>query len=276
MSSPSLEFQAVVLGLVQGVCEFLPISSSAHLVVLPEVLGWPYLGKSFDVALHVGTLGALLAHFREELRGLGRAAQRLVFSSGRASDPQARLVKQIAAASLPAAVAGFLLEDLVEPYLQGLLPVAVLAIVWGVLLDYADRPSAGRPALTVRTMGYGQALLVGGAQALALLPGTSRSGVTMMAALLLGLPRVEAARFSFLLSIPVVAGAALFKGWSSFREPWPPGMGAALLLGIAASAAAGHLCLGRFLGYIERGGFRPFALYRVGFGVALLSWLYFP
>ncbi len=273
MSPPPLELQAVVLGLVQGVCEFLPISSSAHLVVLPELLGWPYLGKTFDVALHVGTLAALLSHFRDDLQGLGRAAQRLVFSAGQADDPEARLLKLMAVASLPAAVAGFLLEDLVEPYLQGLLPVAVLSIAWGLLLQKADRSNRGELGDLSR-LSFRQALLIGSAQAAALLPGTSRSGVTMTAGLLLGLSRPAAARFSFLLSIPVVAGAALFKGWGALKSPMDPGLVPAILLGIAASGWTGRLCLSRFLAYIQRGGFRPFALYRVAFGGALLIWLW--
>lgn len=272
MSPPPVELQATVLGLVQGVCEFLPVSSSAHLVVIPQLLGWPYLGKTFDVALHVGTLAALLSHFRDELSGLGRASQRLIFSFGRANDPQARLLKLMAVSSVPAAVLGWLLEKQVEMHLQGLLPVALLSIAWGVLLERADRTGRSR-LVDLSRLTYRKALLIGLAQAAALLPGTSRSGATMTASLFLGLSRPAAARFSFLLSVPVVAGAALFKGWGALKTPLPPGMVPALLLGILTSAVAGHLCLGRFLRYIERGGFRPFALYRIGFGVALLAWL---
>ena len=273
MSPPPVELQAFVLGLVQGVCEFLPISSSAHLVVLPEVLGWPYLGKAFDVALHLGTLIALVTAFRRDLVRLGRASQRLIFCAGRAEDPDARLVQLLVVASIPAAVAGFLLDDLVETHLQGLAFVGALSILWGMAMGWADLrggKNKGIGSLTpLATFG------IGCAQATALLPGTSRSGATITAALLLGLSRAEAARFSLLLSIPIVAGATLFKGWSMSvavgqlnHTPLPT-----LLIGITASACTGRLCLTRFVAYLEYGDLRPFARYRVAFGLAVLGWI---
>jgi undecaprenyl-diphosphatase len=272
VSAPSLELQAALLGLVQGICEFLPISSSAHLVVLPEVLGWTYLGKGFDVALHAGSLLALGHHFRGELKGLGRAAQRLIFSVGRARDPEARLVKLLAVGSLPAALAGFLLDGLWQPSWQGLVPIALFSIVWGVLMGWTDGQT-GRRAASIKTLSVKAAFLIGCAQAAALLPGTSRTGMTIMAALLLGLSRFEAARFSLLLSIPVILGATLFKGWEMAMLagyeglPWR-----VVLVGVGCSTLAGALCLRRFLSYLEYGTLRPLAAYRVLFGAAVLGY----
>lgn len=274
MSSPPLELQAAILGLVQGICEFLPISSSAHLVVLPEILGWPYLGKAFDVALHAGTLLALTHHFRDDLKELGRAGQRLVFSGGRARDPGARLVALLLVGTVPAAVAGFFLDKLLEPHLQGLLPIALFSIVWGVLLGWVEQEQKPDSAHTrLDALPLGMAFLIGCAQAAALLPGTSRTGVTMMAALVVGLSRPAAARFSLLLSLPVVAGATLWKGWSAAASAegleWQ-----VVLAGVSCSALAGGLCLRNFLAYLEHGDLRPFAVYRVAFGIAVLwYWL---
>ncbi len=270
MSPPPLELQATILGLVQGICEFLPISSSAHLVVLPEVLGWPYLGKGFDVALHLGTLLALVAAFRVRLRELGRAAQRLVFSAGKARDPEARLVQLLVLASVPAAIAGLLLDGVVEAHLHGLLPVAVFSILWGLALGWAD--TRGKRDQGIADLTPVKALLIGIAQATALLPGTSRSGATMTTALLLGLSRPEAAQFSLLLSIPVIAGAALFKGWGLVSALDSTSGAGVVLLGIAASALAGSLCLQRFLAYLEREDLKPFVTYRIAFGLAVLCW----
>lgn len=271
MSSPPLELQAIILGLVQGVCEFFPVSSSAHLVMLPEILGWPYLGKGFDVALHAGTLLALVAHFRQELAALGRAAQRLLFHAGRASDPEARLVQLLVLASGPAALAGFLLDDIVEAHLQGPSAIALFSIGWAAIMGWVDgRASTDRD---IRSLTPVTALAIGCAQASALLPGTSRSGATISAALALGLTRSEAARFSLLLSIPVVAGAALFKGWSSAAVPRDGSQALVVALGVIASALAGGFCLPRFVAYLEHGDLRPFVRYRLAFGLVTLGWV---
>jgi undecaprenyl-diphosphatase len=242
-------------------------------VVLPEILGWPYLGKAFDVSLHVGTLLALLAHFRHELLTLWMAAQRLVFTAGKAQDPEARLVKLLLIGSIPAAVAGFFLDGLVESHLQGLLPVALLSIAWSVALGWADSGDGSKRTGCVGSLTPRLAFLIGLAQATALLPGTSRSGVTITMALLLGLTRLEAARFSLLLSIPVVAGAALFKGWDCLGSLASAETARAVMIGIGVSAFAGSLCLRRFLAHLERGDFKPFVIYRIMFGFLLLAWL---
>lgn len=269
--TPPVELQAAILGLVQGLCEFFPISSSAHLVVIPEILGWPYLGKSFDVALHVGTLLGLVAYYRKELHALGRAAQRLIFRRGQAhGDQEARLAQFLIVASIPAAVAGFLLDGIVEGHLQGLAVIGVVSILWGLLMGEADRRAHKNRDLS--TLSFSKALAIGCAQASALIPGTSRSGATISAGLLCGLSRSEAARFSMLLSIPVVTGATLFKGWSMLTSTRCDSDLSVIILGVAASAVAGGFCLPRFLAYLDRGDLRPFVAYRVVFGIAVLCW----
>jgi undecaprenyl-diphosphatase len=280
LAAAPVELQAAILGVVQGLTEFLPVSSSAHLVVVPKLLGWDYLGKGFDVALHVGTLLVLLEHFRDDLPPLWRGLQRLIFLAGHAPDRDARLAGLLVVGSIPAAIAGLLLEDLVEPYLQGILPIAVFSILWGALLGWADghRDRADRQhrpvARLAAELSGREAFSVGCAQACALLPGTSRSGVTTTAGLLLGLDRLESVRFSLLLSLPVIAGAALFKALFGCE----PALHAqadwlALAIGVAASWLAGRACLTAFIRYLTTGNFAPIARYRVAFGISLLLWV---
>lgn len=270
MSPPPLEIQGALLGAIQGVTEFLPISSSAHLVVLPELLGWPYLGKTFDVALHLGTLSALLSHYREEVGEWFRALGRLVYRCGRPRGEQERTVFLVLVASFPGAIAGYFLDGLVEHFLQGVGLVAVVSLLWGLLLAWADGKSGAGMA---SRMSWKEAFLVGCAQMAALLPGTSRSGATMTAGMALGLNRSEAARFSMLCSIPIVAGAVLYKGAALLGDWPPPELLRAMIGGMLASALVGRVCLRGFLHYLESGTFRPFALYRILFGVGLLLWL---
>ncbi len=270
MTPPPLEIQGAILGIVQGVTEFLPISSSAHLVALPKVLGWPYLGKTFDVALHFGTLSALLNHYRADLADLLRASQRLLFRMGRPADSQEKTVLLLVVATVPGALGGYLLDGLVEAYLHGLAIVAGVSVVWGGLLAWADSKAANGQ---VGQLGWSRALMIGLAQMAALLPGTSRSGATMTAGMALGMRRAEAARFSMLCSIPLVAGAVVYKGGGLLGN-WPSTeMLRAMATGAIASALVGRVCLRGFLTYLESGSFRPFALYRVIFGAVLLLWL---
>lgn len=271
MSPPPLEVQGLILGAIQGIAEFLPISSSAHLVVLPQVLGWPYLGKTFDVALHLGTLLALLAYYRSDLRELTRAFGRLVYRCGKPADEKERTVLLVIVATLPGALVGYLLDSVVERHLQGLGLVALVSIFWGGLLAWVDRAPGSK---TLASLTARQAFLVGCAQMAALLPGTSRSGATITAGVGLGLSRLQAARFSMLSSIPIVAGAVVYKGAALLRE-WPtPELLRAMACGAVASAVLGGLCLRGFLLYLEQGSLRPFAFYRILFGSALLWWLF--
>lgn len=267
-----LILQAVVLGAIQGACEFLPISSSAHLVVIPKLFGWSYLGKGFDVALHFGTLFALLSYFRGDLAELTRAFQRLIFTCGKANDEKCRLLKHLVLASLPAALSGYLLDPWVETHLQSLGLVAFVMIGGGLLLFRVDGACAGVAGAN-RAVSQRIAWLAGCAQAVALLPGTSRSGATITALLYLGLSRKEAAKFSYLMAIPVVTGASIFKAISGISQgltgPLLP-----IVSGMLASAAVGYFCLGTFLAYIEGGSYRYCAYYRVVWGCLILFWLF--
>lgn len=265
--------QAVILGLMQGLAEFLPISSSAHLVIIPELLGWPYLGKGFDVALHFGTLLALLVMFKVDVAKMLRGFRHLLVPQ-KGDDPrEARLARLLFVGCLPAGIIGLLFEDFIEETLGGLLFVAAMLIAWGFLLGLSDsdKHSAGR---TMEDLNYRDAFLIGCAQAAALMPGTSRSGATMTVALFLGFSRTEAARFSFLLSIPVVAGAALLKGIKLAASPATMDIIGPILVGILVSAVSGFFCIKYFLEYLKQNSFRPFVIYRICLGVFLAWWAF--
>lgn len=257
--------QALVLALIQGITEFLPISSSAHLILPSRVLGWPDQGLAFDVAVHLGTLTAVSAYYRRDLARMTRGCLQGVRDRQRNADMDLALL--VVWATLPAVIAGFLFKDLIETQARSALVIAVTTLVFGGLLWWSDL--AGRRERDLDSLGWKGALLIGLSQALALIPGTSRSGITMTAALFLGYRRAEAARFSFLLSIPVILGAALLKFMDLLAQPepvdWP-----FLLTGFAASALVAYLAIVFFLRLLERLGMLPFVVYRLVLGVALL------
>jgi len=254
--------QAVLLALLQGLTEFLPISSSAHLALFPRLTGAVDQGLAFDVAVHVGTLAAVMTYFRAELRSLLRPA---------ADDPQARALRRLAGwvllGTVPVALAGLLLHDTVATLLRSVTVIAWASIGFGLLLWAADRYGPRRR--DEYSVGWRDALLVGCAQALALIPGTSRSGVTMTAALALGLNARAAARFSFLLSIPVIALAGGYEALGLLRAPAPVHW-EALALGALVAGVSAYACIHLFLRLLERIGFLPFVIYRVVLGLALL------
>lgn len=254
----------VVLALVQGITEFLPISSSAHLILVPVLTGWPDQGLAFDVAVHAGTLLAVLAYFRAEvLRMAVAGAGSLV---GRWS-PDAKLAWAVVLGTLPVVVAGFLGKELVEGQLRGPLIIAATTIVFGLLLWWAD--ARGARARDEYTVSWRDALLVGLAQAIALIPGTSRSGITITAGLMLGLTREAAARFSFLLSIPTIMASGILVTKDLLESPdpvaWSP-----LLVGAALSAVSAYLCIHLFIRLLARTGMLPYVIYRLVLGVVLL------
>jgi undecaprenyl-diphosphatase len=258
-------WQGTVLALVQGLTEFLPISSSAHLLLPTLLLGWPDQGLAFDVAVHVGTLLAVLWYFRgtllELLIGVIDGIQQ------RELNHYCEDVLYLALASLPVAVVGLLLNDHMEQLRR--VPVIIsTTIVFALLLWWADRRAA--TAGRTRLSSVGAALFVGFAQALAPIPGTSRSGITMTAGLLLGLSREAAARFAFLLSIPVIAGAGLLKTADLLAadSPVPWDM---LLLGTVVAGCSAYMCIAVFLRVIDRVGMLPFVIYRLLLGAALLA-----
>ena len=246
--------QAAVLGAIQGLTEFLPISSSAHLYLVPTLLGWKYEGLAFDVALHWGTLIALLVAYWRDWWNLGRDAT--------TGAPPARRAAwgwllRIAVASVPAAVAGLLLEEAAGTWLRSLPLQAAMLAIFGFLLWGVDRIAP--PGRDTDAPGWGACLLVGCAQALALVPGVSRSGVTITAARAAGLSRVSAARLSFLLATPITMGAGLLEIRHLPRDlPWLP-----LAIGVFTAAALGLLAIRGLVQWLSRAGFLPFFLYRL-------------
>ncbi len=263
-----MDWQAVVLALIQGITEFLPISSSAHLLLPKEILGWPDQGLAFDVAVHLGTLAAVLFHFRREIWQLLLAltpGQDMQRQQGR------HLVLCLVVATLPAGLAGLLLESTIETYLRTALVIAITTLIGAGLLWLADRVARSAQARDMASMTLLAALLIGLAQATALVPGTSRSGITITMALLLGFSRTSAARFSFLLAIPIIALSAGWQALELLQETavdWRPMALAVPIAGLSAWA-----CIRLFLAAIERLGMLPFVLYRLALGLFLLAWV---
>jgi undecaprenyl-diphosphatase len=259
---------AIYLALLQGLTEFLPISSSAHLILLPRLLGWSDQGLAFDVAVHVGTLAAVLWYFRVEVRHLLSAGLRSLGTQR--MDADARLAWFVLLGTLPAAVLGLLLHDIIETYLRSPLVIAATTTGFGVLLGLADW--RGRQRRDEHALRTGDVILIGLAQALALIPGTSRSGITMTAGLALGMTRSAAARFSFLLSIPLIAMAGGYETLRLAQQAGPVDW-LAILTGAGVSALSAWLCIHFFLKLIERIGMLPFVVYRLLLGAALL-WMF--
>jgi undecaprenyl-diphosphatase len=256
--------QVIVLALVQGLTEILPISSSGHLILVPVLFGWPDQGLGFDVAMHMGTLAALLWYFRGEVQLYSRAALRSL--AARRLDAESRLAWAIAAGTVPAVLFGLYLEQGAGSALRSATVVATTTVVYALLLGTADLLGAKRRDET--TVGFKDALIIGAAQALALIPGTSRSGITMTAGLALGLDRKGAARFSFLLSLPITAAAGAFELAKLLHadapQPWLD-----MLLGAAVAGLATYACVAVLLRFIQRIGMWPFVAYRLLLGAAL-------
>ena len=261
-------FQALVLGLLQGLAEFLPISSSAHLALAPWLFHWPDPGLSFDVALHFGTLIAVIWYFRGEWMSLLRAAGQIVTTRKIVTVEQKRVAFLIVA-TIPGGIFGLLLEKRAETAFRNPALIAGALIVLGILLWLADRfARADRP---ITNMTWRDAIIIGIAQVFALIPGVSRSGSTITAGRALGLDRNGAAAFSFLLSMPIIAAAVILKVPHVMRET---GMSMPLLVGVAASAVSGWLAISVLLKYVSRHSYGVFALYRVLLGVVVLA-IYF-
>ena len=260
--------QAVILALVQGLTEFLPISSSAHLILVPRLLGWEDQGLAFDVAVHVGTLAAVVTYFRHEVGRMFVAWLQSIGGKGMNAD--ARLAWFILLGAVPAVAAGLLLHDVIETTLRSPLVIAFTTIFFGLVLWWADR--RGRQRRDEHALGVADVLLIGCAQALALIPGTSRSGITMTAALALGLTRTAAARFSFLLSIPVILMAGAYEALKLVEHSGPVAWDV-LSVGTVVAAVSAWLCIHFFLKLVERTGMLPFVIYRLALGVFLL-WVF--
>jgi len=260
---------AVVLGALQGFAEVLPISSSAHLILVPWLLHWPESGLTFDVALHLGTFFALALYFRRDIVEMA-AAFFEALASRSLDTPAKRLPFLIIAATVPAAVVGKLFEhQLEEIFRSNPLLIASVLIVFGVVLGIAD--IAGRKRLALDEIKPASALTIGLFQCLALIPGVSRSGITITAGLMLGFTRESAARFSFLMSLPIVAGAALLKSVHLARHGIPAGEGVPMLVGILVSAVTGYISVAFLLKYVQKHSISPFVWYRVIAGGVVIA-----
>jgi undecaprenyl-diphosphatase len=268
--------QALVLGIVQGLTEFLPISSSGHLILVPYLLGWndPFLTSlAFSVVLHGGTLLALLVFFRHEWLRLIPAGFASLRDRSFAGDPARRLAWLIAAATVPAVIAGVLLNDVIEQSLREPGLVAVMLVVAAGVLWIADR--LGRRVLHVDDLSFPAAFGIGVAQALALVPGVSRSGISISAGLFAGLDRESAARFSFLMATPVTAGAVAYETLKLVRgETVEPTSVLPLVVGVVAAFVAGMLAIGALLAYVRTRSYDVFVAYRLVLAaVVLVIWL---
>lgn len=264
--------EALLLGVVQGLTEFLPISSSGHLILIPWLQDYTFLqdndafNKTFDVALHAGTLVAAIAYFRVEGAALLRGFWRALRQRAIRSDEQ-RLAVAIAIGTVPAVIAGGLGSGFIDEHLGEPWMIAIQLILFGALLGYADRMPQRR---RLREASLRDGWYVGLAQVLALAPGTSRSGITITAGRWLGLDRDSAARFSFLLLIPAVAGATVYKAASAVNEGLPSGVAGPMAVGTLAAAVSGYLAISFLLRLVRTTSYRPFVLYRYAAGAAVM------
>lgn len=258
--------QVIALAIVQGLTEFLPISSSAHLILVPVVTGWTDQGLAFDVAVHVGSLVAVIGYFRSDVGRL--IVGGLAPLGGRPAGTDGRLAWLIVLATIPVCIVGLVFADPIETHLRTPTVIAWASIGFGVVLWLADR--YGPRLRDEGTLGWRGALAVGLAQVLALIPGTSRSGITITGGLAIGLDRRAAARFAFLLAIPVIALSGLYQTAELLSGAAPVAWGTLVAATVVAGVSA-WLCIHYFLRYIERVGMTPFVIYRVALGVVLLA-----
>ena len=272
--------QVIVLALVQGITEFLPVSSSAHLVLPAQLTSWPDQGLEFDVAVHFGTLIAVLAYFRKDLLSMlwaiGQAPA--VYAARSSEVPSNAETEQVAQgivqllklglATIPVVIIGFLGKDFIQDNLRTVPVIATTTMLFGAALWYADR----RPT-TNTTITWQAAAIIGLAQSIALIPGTSRSGITITAALLLGLSRVEAAKFSFLLAIPTIAGAQLLLSLDLAAGNLDTDL-AKVAAGAALAGVSAYLGIHYFMQLVEKTGMLPYVLYRLVLGLVLFGLVY--
>jgi undecaprenyl-diphosphatase len=260
--------QIFILSLIQGLTEFLPISSSGHLILLPHLFGWQNQGLEMDVALHVGTLLAVLIYFWKDLWGMLTHFLTYCFSGFRTSDfdNQVRLALSLVVATLPAVVVGFLLKKMGIDNLRQVTVIATTTIVFGLVLlaaDYFSPKSKGLKDITLK-----KGFLIGIGQAIALIPGVSRSGICISVALGLGFTRVAAARFAFLMSVPSILGAATLTAFDAIQDGIPVIWGD-IALGVVFSALAGIAAIHFMLTFLARHSLTPFVIYRLLLGIAI-------
>jgi undecaprenyl-diphosphatase len=266
-------WQAIILGIIQGLTEFLPISSSGHLILVPWFLRWeifhhPALNKTFDVALHFGTFVGVALYFRADIWRLIRGWLRSIAQRSLGGDPYRRLSWLIIISTIPGALAGVKFADVIEQKLGAPLLIGALMVGVGVVLAVAELASRQRREL--ENVGWWDAIVIGLAQAVALAPGTSRSGITMAVGLFGNMKRETAARYSFLISIPIIGGAAAVKGLHLAKHGLPQGMALPFLFGVISAALSGYLVIRFFLAYLQRHTLYPFVAYRVVVGALVI------
>jgi undecaprenyl-diphosphatase len=258
----------VVLALVQGITEFLPISSQAHLIMASKFTGWPDQGLIIDVAVHVGTLGAVMLYFWRDLWAM--LAGLVQFAKGR-PNPMARLAGYLVVGTVPALIVGFLIHQYIPGGIRSITVIAWATLGFGVLLWLGDK--LGMTVRRVEHLRLGDVVIIGLAQALALIPGTSRSGITVTAARFLGLERQESARFSLLLSIPVIIGAGTLEGWDLYRAGNAE-LTAAAIIAAGLAFVAALVAIAAMMAWLRRASFAPFVIYRIVLGGILLAVVY--
>ena len=264
---------AIVLGLVQGLSEFLPISSSGHLLLVPWLFNWHdfdnnSIEKAFDVALHIGTLVAVVGYFWKDLVVYVREGVRLVVKREKPANAEGRLAWLLVVSALPAAAVGAVAEKKIDDKLGTPMLIAGSLIVFGLLLAWADRRAGQR---TLHDYEGQDAIKVGAAQILALNPGTSRSGITMTAARFLGFSRDAAARASFLMAVPITAGAVAFKMLKLVKDGVPDGLGVPMIVGIITAGVSGWFAVWGTLRLIRTRSFMPFVIYRIALGLLVFG-----
>ena len=260
--------ESVILGLIQGITEFLPISSSGHLILIPKIFGWQDQGLAFDVVVHLGSLVAVVFVFRKKLAEILRG----IFGQGRGAEKNSQLGVLIILSIIPAGIIGYLFGDYIENNLRSKFVVAASLIFWGIFLWLANRYSrkAHYKTQNVNSVGVWQTIVVSISQAIALIPGTSRSGITMSAGLFTKMSRHTAVEFSFLMSIPIIAIAGAWELLNLFKV----GFGAIdlgnLIMGFVAAAVSGFMAIKLLLAFVKHWGFGLFAVYRIALGAAVL------
>jgi undecaprenyl-diphosphatase len=266
-------FEAILLGIVQGLTEFLPISSSGHLILVPWAQDYTFLrenpdfNKTFDVALHIGTLIGVVYYFRHELWAMVKGFLRTL-STRAIEDADGRLAWLVLIATIPAVIVGGLGEEWIDDNLGEPWMIGIQLIIFGLLLGWADRLPQ---RVETRDVTIRQGFVIGLAQAISLAPGTSRSGITITAGRFLGLTRDAAAKISFLLLVPATAGAVLFKGAEAVQDGLPEGVAGPMIAGIIASAISGYLAIFGLLRFVRTHSYDVFVVYRVLIGIAVLA-----
>lgn len=267
-------FESIILGIVQGLTEFLPISSTAHLRVIPALLGWTDPGAAFSAVIQIGTILAVFVYFREDLLRIARGTLRGIKSGRPLQDKDGRLGFYICVGSIPIVVSGLLFQKLIKNELRSLYVIAAALVAVGIVMAIADRLAARKQRDgVIREITLQDALFVGTAQMFALIPGVSRSGSTIAAGLIRGLDRAEAARFSFLLSIPAITGAGLKELYELLQLGIDPDGVVTLITGTVVSFVVGYAAIAGLIAFLKKRSVMVFVVYRIGLAVVLLGLL---